>query len=237
MKRLLIILLILFVYAHPVCAYDLPENISVSDYSGVISDGAKNYMKSGNDILFKHTQAKIIFTIVPSTDGIAVEEYCNNLYEQWDIASIGRNNSVFFVVDTDKNEYDFIVGSNINFALTDSEINEFIIESFEPYFSKGEYEKAFLYLFNSIGTWYESHYNELNLNLDQNIEKYIGGTITADKDKPKSNLWIWLTVIGIIVAIIITFKIKHNIGVKIRKMEREKIRRKYKLDIDKIVNP
>ncbi|MBQ4630704.1 MAG: TPM domain-containing protein [Clostridia bacterium] len=236
MKRFFVALLLIISIAAPTFAYSKPANVSVSDYCGILSDSSKNYIKSKNDVLFSQTEAKIIFVVVPSTGGLTIEEYCNNLYSQWEISSIGRNNSIFFVVDAKKKEYDFIIGNNISLALTDIQVYDFILNKFEPCFETKEYEKAFLGLYNALGKWYENHYNALNLNLDENLDKYTSGKTTADKEKPKSNLWIWIT-LGVCVALLITvYKIKHKVELRIRRHEREKLRRKYKIDIDKIVN-
>ena len=236
MKKILMIFLLILSFAIPANAYSKPENISVSDYSGIISDSAKNYIKSKNDVLYKETKAKIIFVTVPSTDELSTENYCNKLYTDWQISSLGRNNSIFIVINSSKKEYDYVIGDNISLALTDVQLSEYIINDFEPYFNTKQYEKACLSLFNKIGKWYETNYNGLSLNLDENMDKYIGGETTPDREKPKSKMWIWLTISGTFVVLIIGFKIKHSIHVKLRKMEREKMRKKYKIDIDKIVN-
>ena len=239
MKKTYILLVLVFILSVlPCCAYAIepPENISVSDYAGVMTDSSKSYIDSKNDILFAAAQAKIVFVTVNSTDGMSISDYTDLLYKEWGIASIGRRNSVFVVIDTQKREYDFVQGKNIHLSLTDTVVYDCLIQSFEPFFSVGEDNKAILSLYNALASWYESHYTNLTLNLDSNIDSYLYGEKTPDKMIIKNYTWIWITAIVCLVLLIIVLKIKRNIELKIRQHERRRLKKKFQIDIDKIVN-
>ena len=49
-------------------------------------------------------------------------------------------NNINTVEDTKKEEYSFLIGRSIRLALTESEMYKYIVDSFEPYFDKKEYE-------------------------------------------------------------------------------------------------
>lgn len=217
-------------------AHVKPENISVSDYSGVLSDGVKDYIKSRNDILSNRVEAKIIMVTTESTDGYPIDEYCRNLYNNWKIYNLGRNNNIFFVIDTLKNEYSFVRGNAIKLAVTEQEIYQYIIDSFEPFFSKSNYDKAVMSLYNALGSWYENEYNNLDLNLDNHIQKYLTGVKSKDSDPKESKMWIWITVAIFVVIAIILLKIKRNIELRYRQMQRRRLRKKFQIDVDKLVN-
>ena len=217
-------------------AHIKPDDISVSDYSGVLSDGVKSYIKSKNELLSASTGAKIIFVTTEGTDGAEIDEYCKKLYASWGISSLGRNNNIIITIDTNKKEYSFERGRGIRLAIAEDEIYQYIIDSFEPYFANENYDKAVMSLYNALGSWYENQYSGLKLGLDDNIQKYTGGNKTKDTDPQKSMLWIWITAGVVVVACIVLLKIKRNIELKYRKIQRRRLRKKFQIDVDKIIN-
>lgn len=217
-------------------AHEKPEEISINDYAGVLADSAKSYIKSKNDILYSHTEAKIVFVTTESTEGMNISEYCEFLYSDWGISRLGRRNSIFIVIDASSKEYDFIRGNNLRYAITDAEIYKYMVEYFEPYFAEGSYNQAVLSLYNALGKWYEQHYNSLSLGLDENVDRYSYGEKNKDEDKEESKLWLWIAIAVCVTVLIIALKIKRNIELKIRQHERRRLKKKFQIDIDKIVN-
>lgn len=233
----LCILAILLVCTVPASyAHAKPDEISVSDFSGVLSDTAKSYIKSKNDILYSHADAKIIFVTTESTDGMGINDYCETLYSNWGISYLGRRNSILIVIDTVGKEYAFVRGRNMRFAITDTQLYKYMVDYFEPHFANDSYDKAVLTLYNALGNWYEQHYNNLSLGLDENVERYMYGEKTKDKELVQSKLWLWIAIGVCLVLLVIVLKIKRNIELKVRQHERRRLRRKFKIDIDKIVN-
>lgn len=240
MKKLLYIISIaLFIsILLPFCAsaHSAPEEFSVHDFSGVLSDGIKDYIKSKNDILFSETQAKIIFVITESSAGQNINEFCEDLYSKWGIARTGRRNSIFIVADTKKEEYSFLIGRGIRLAMSDSQMYKYIVDNFEPYFAKKDYDKAVFAMYNAVAKWYEDRYESLNLELEDDVFKFMGGTKTKDKEPKTNKLWLWIVLIICLILTIVVLKIKRNIELKIRQHERRRLRKKFKIDIDKITN-
>ena len=238
MKKIIYILLIVMLSMHVVSvgAYEQPWEISVTDYSGVIANSAKEYIKSKNENLFSQCEAKIIFVTVPTTDGADIDDFTASLYSEWKVAKLGRGNSVFFVIDTEKCEYSFYIGKNIRYVLTETDVYKYIVDCFEPYFSNKQYSKAVLSLYNAVGGWYEEKYNNVSLSLDDNIDKYTSGKSSKDLDISKDYFWVWIGLGAGVVLLLVGLKIKRSIQLRIRKMERRRLKRKFKIDIDKIVN-
>lgn len=234
--KILVFIVVLSFFAFPVNAHVKPDDISLNDYSGVISDGVKSYVKANNTQLFSQTGAKIIFVSTDSSQGMSALEYTKNLYSSWNISGIGRNNSVFVVMCTDTNDYSIIQGKNIRRILNDSILYEMVSKDFEPYFANGDYDSAVMSLYNCLGKWYSNHYSGLSLNLDDNFGKYKTGLKTPDTEEKPSRLWLWIFVAVSFIMIILFFKIKRNLEFKIRQRERIQKRKTRKLDIDKIIN-
>ena len=234
--RIFLFIIILSFFALPVSAHVKPDDISLNDYSGVISDGVKSYIKANNTQLFSQTGAKIIFVTTNSSQGMSTLEYTKNLYSSWDISDIGRNNSVFVVMCTDANDYSVIQGKNIRRVLNDSILYEMMSNDFEPYFANGDYDSAIMSLYNCLAKWYSKHYSGLNLNIDDDFDKYKTGVKTADTEEEPSRLWLWIFIFVSFIMLITFFKIKRNLEFKIRQRERIQKRKTRKVDIDKIIN-
>lgn len=234
--RIFLFIVIQSFFVLPVSAHVKPDDISLNDYSGVISAGVKEYIKSNNTQLFLQTGAKIIFVTTNSTQGMSALEYTKNLYSSWDISDIGRNNSVFVVMCTDTIDYSVIQGKNIRRILNDSVLYEFISKDFEPYIANGDYDSAVMSLYNCLAKWYSDHYSGLNLSLDDNFGKYKTGVKTADTEEEPSRLCLWIFIFVSFIMLITFFKIKRNLEFKIRQHERIQKRKTRKVDIDKIIN-
>ncbi len=217
-------------------AHVRPEEISVNDYAGILTDSSKSYIKSKNDILFSHTQAKIIFVTTESTEGQSINDYCSQLYSDWGMSRFGRRNSFFVVVDASKKEYSFLRGKNLRYAISESEAYKYMTDYFEPYFAQDNYDKAVISLYNALAKWYETHYNNLNLGLDENIDRYTYGEKTKDEDVVESKLGLWIGALACAVIIIVALGIKRNMELKMRQNERRRLRKKFQIDIDKIIN-
>ena len=233
-SSLCIIICLLSLVLSDAFAHTKPQKVSVSDYSGVLSDTVKEYINAKNDILFEKTEAKIIFVTTETTDGLTINEYTQKLYDDWDIGYLGRKNSIFIVIDTQTAEYSFVRGKNIRYAFPDSEIYQYFITCFEPHYAEGSHDKAVMLLYNAFGKWYESHYNDLSLKLDENISRYMYGIREKEPEITQSNLWMWILLVVCIAFLIVAFKIKRDYELRIRKSERRKQKRKQQLDIDKI---
>lgn len=235
-KYLFVFLLIMTLMPINVSAHTKPDDISFSDFSGIVSDGAKDYVKSKNNVLFAATGAKIIFVTTDTTDGLSANEYAKNLYSLWNIGQLGRGNSVLIVMSAKTKDYGVIQGKNINRVLTDSVLYKCIAEAFEPNFAKENYDDAVLTLYNKLGRWYEENYSGLNLYLDSNIDKYKTQTITKDTEKTINPIYLWIGFALLVIIILTAYKVKRHKDFKSRQKERKLKRKRVKANIDKIVN-
>ncbi len=239
MKKFLCSLLFIIVLLSFLClhtfAHAKPEQISINDFSGVISDTLKEYITAKNDILFEKTQAKIIFVTTEDTENLSINEYAQKLYSDWNVGYIGRKNSIFIVIDTEKSEYAFVRGKGIRYALPETEIYQYMINHFEPHYSAGSNDKAVMSLYNALGRWYEDQYNGLSLSLDDNIDSYMYGIREKEVDIKESKFWVWVSLAVCIIIFFVVLKIKRDYRLRMRKNERRKLKKKQQVDIDKIV--
>ena len=218
-------------FAHPV-----PDEISFLDYSGVISNGVKDYVKTKNEVLFEKTEARIIFVTTDSTDGMDINTYTKNLYSAWNLNRFGRGNSILTVICPTTDEYSVTQGKNIKRVLTDTVLYEIISAEFEPQFASGDYNRAILNFYNALGRWYEEKYTDLDLSLDDKYHRYITKKVSKDYDNDATNILAWIAGIVGFIMVVIFFRIKRHSDFKTRQYERKIRRKKSKADIDKIVN-
>lgn len=230
------VIFVLSFFTLNVFAHLKPDEVSISDYSGVISQGTKDYVKTKNTTLYSYTEAKIIFVTTDEMGVLEANEYAKKLYSSWNIANLGRGNSVFVVMSPKESDYSIVQGKNIKRILTDELLTEMIANNFEPHFEKGNYDDAVLSLYNTLGKWYEQNYNGLNLELSDNFEIYKTGKKLADVPKKPDRTWIWLSFGVTVLVVIVFFNIKRRIDFKTRQTERRVKRKRNKADIDKIVN-
>ncbi len=233
-----IVILVLIFACFGICAkaHIKPNEISVSDYSGVISEGIKNYIKEKNEILFEKTEAKIIIVTSDTTNGTDANKYAQSLYSSWNIGRLGRGNSIFVLIAPKSDDYAIIQGKSIRRILGDSELYGFISSDFEPYYTGGEYDEAIFMLYNRIGKWYEEKYDDLNLNLSENYAMHKSGEKIKDIDKDPMKVLVWIAAAVVLIMTAIFFRIKRKVDFKARQQERRIKRKRSKADLDKIVN-
>ena len=133
--------------------FDVPDNISVNDYSGVLSEQTKSYISGCNDALMSSTGSKVIFVTVPTTEGESIDEYASRLYNSWAVKNIGNGTSTFIVYATDDMQYWVIVSDNLKSALTSDIINEYLMEHTEPDFAAKNFDSAARKTYNAFNSW------------------------------------------------------------------------------------
>ncbi len=138
--------------------FDVPENISVNDYSVVMQPGTKTYIRQCNNTLMDSVGAKVIFVTVPTTGGESIDSYAKRLHSAWGVSSIGKDSSTFVLLATEDMEYWAIVGDHIKSALTDETVDEIMLKYTEPDFSQRNFDAAIEKTFDAISSWYTTAY-------------------------------------------------------------------------------
>ena len=226
----LVIMLLLMqtVVCRAVNIFDVPPVISVNDYSVVLNENTKNFIKETNEKLFETIDSKVIFVTVPTTGEESIDEYCNRLYEAWGVSSIGDSSSTFVLLSTEDMEYWAIVGQHLSSALTRQDLEKILIAYMEPEFAKGNFDGAVKNTFTAITNWYTGHYN-LSVMSDAGDE-----TQNTPQAKSQSSGAFWKVFRVIILIAIIAFAgysiIRRRLrlyAVKQRKKDRIQSYRKY----------
>ncbi len=138
--------------------FDVPENISVNDYSVVMQPGTKAYIRQCNNSLMDSVGAKIIFVTVPTTGGESIDSYAKRLRSAWGVSSIGDDSSTFVLLATEDMEYWAIVGDHMKSALTDEALDDILLKYTEPDFAQRNFDAAIEKTFDAISSWYTAAY-------------------------------------------------------------------------------
>ncbi|MBQ7901591.1 MAG: TPM domain-containing protein [Clostridia bacterium] len=173
--------------------FEVPETISVNDYSGVIQPSTKTYIQSRNEVLMNETQSKIIFVAVPTTGNERIDEYAKRLYKAWSVAYIGDNSSVFILLATDDMQYWPIVGSHIESAMTPDIVDDYLLRFLEPDFANRDFDAAIRKTYDALADWYSDTFNTALANTPNT---------NADSDNAKSGVS-FVSVIGIVLKILL----------------------------------
>src|SRR5699024_10105348 len=93
----------------------------VYDEEGVLSSDTKQFIIDVNK-QYEQTKEKpqIVVAVVPSLQGIPIEEYTVKLFEKWKIGNQTEDNGVLILLSTQDREIRFEVGYGLEGALTDS---------------------------------------------------------------------------------------------------------------------
>lgn len=147
--------------------FDVPDTISVNDYSVVMNEETKSYIRGCNDALMANTESKIVMVTVPTTGEEPIDKYATRLYSAWGVKNAGNNTSTFVIIATDDMEYWVIVGENLKSALTPDIINNILIENMEPDFANRNFDQAIRKTYNAINSWYsKTFHTPVNNNSD-----------------------------------------------------------------------
>ncbi len=139
--------------------FDVPDTISVNDYSVVMNEETKSYIRGCNDALMASTESKIIIVTVPTTGEEAIDEYATRLYNTWGVKNAGNNTSTFVLLATDDMEYWVIVGENLKSAFTADMVNSILLEYMEPDFAVRNFDQAIRKTYNAINSWYSKTFH------------------------------------------------------------------------------
>ena len=229
-RVLYLVLILIFINSVAFAAvdiFDVPENISVNDYSVVMNEDTKSHIRSSNEKLYEATQSKIIFVTVPTTGKESIDEYAHRWYDAWGVSAIGDSSSTFVLLATDDMDYWAIVGSHLSSALTRETLEKMLITYMEPDFAVRNFDGAIKNTFSAISNWYTSHYN-----FSQDAQTDDAAALSKESDKGSSALGIALSIILTLalIAIICYTLVRRKIrlyAVEQRKRERIQSYRKY----------
>jgi uncharacterized protein len=116
----------------------------VNDFAALLDAGARAEL----DVLLRETEqattAEIAIATVTSLDGLTVEDYANQLFQEWGIGKKASDNGVLVLVAPNEREMRIEVGYGLEPVLPDGLAGEIIRTEFLPEFKSGNYGAGIL---------------------------------------------------------------------------------------------
>jgi uncharacterized protein len=148
MKRLIIAALLtlsLALSGGVVLAADFPKPEGyVSDFAGLLSQGAGSLLEAQLSRLEKDTGAEVAVVTVTELGGTTVEDYAVRLFEEWGIGKKNEDNGVLFLVALIDRKVRIEVGYGLEPVITDGRAGRILDDDVLPFFKSGDYEAGII---------------------------------------------------------------------------------------------
>lgn len=128
----------------------------VLDQANLVSPAAESRLEALSAAVDKATSAEIAVVTVKSLDGMSIEQYSNELFNQWGIGKRGVNNGVLLLVARKERRARIEVGVGIEPVLTDGRCGEILARYLTPEFRKKNYEAGIVAAVEEIARTLES---------------------------------------------------------------------------------
>ena len=122
-------------------AFPKPDGV-VTDLAAVLTPAAKADIESRICEVEQRTTAEVAVAIVPSLDGLTVEDYASRLFQQWGIGQKASDNGVLILVAPAEHKIRIEVGYGLEPILPDGLAGEIIRNQALPAFRNGDYPQG-----------------------------------------------------------------------------------------------
>lgn len=137
---------------------DPPANGYVADYADVLEKETEDYIIELNQVLQQATGAQIVVVTVDFTDGMSLEEYAYNIFNEWGIGDKEKNNGLLLLLSIGNDDYWARQGKGLENALTSAMLGEYLYQELEPDFAQGQYDAGVKKVFDSFYAWFVNYY-------------------------------------------------------------------------------
>ena len=154
-------LFIIISTAARVYAADLPDPMAdfyVNDYAEVLSQETKDHVIAINDSLCAQTGAQVVVVVRDFLDGMNIEDYGYNLFNQWEIGSSEENNGVLLLLAIGEDDYRITLGRGAESILSMNFLTAVRDQCLEGPFSEGDYDRAVTQTVDAIAAKLAEYY-------------------------------------------------------------------------------
>lgn len=154
-------LFVFFSTAARVYAADLPDPMAdfyVNDYADVLSEETKDHVIEINDSLYAQTGAQVVVVVRDFLDGMGIEDYGYNLFNQWEIGSGEEDNGVLLLLVIGEDDYRITLGRGAESILSMNFLTAVRDQCLEEPFSKGDYDSAVTQTVDAIAAKLAEYY-------------------------------------------------------------------------------
>jgi uncharacterized protein len=116
----------------------------VSDFAGLLSQGARSLLENQLSSLEKDTGAEVAVVTITDLGGTTVEDYAVRLFEEWGIGKKSEDNGVLFLVALIDRKVRIEVGYGLEPVITDGRAGRILDDDVLPFFKSGDYEAGII---------------------------------------------------------------------------------------------
>lgn len=114
----------------------------VNDDAGILSNETKQYIINTNIELEQKTGAQIVVVTVKSLDGMNIEEYANQLFNNWGIGDEKKDNGLLLLCSYGDREFRVEVGYGLEGILPDGKTGRMQDEYIIPYLKEDNFDEG-----------------------------------------------------------------------------------------------
>lgn len=154
-------LFVFFSTTAQVYAADLPDPMAdfyVNDYADVLSKETEDHVIEINDSLYAQTGAQIVVVVRDFLDGMSIEDYGYNLFNQWEIGSSEEDNGVLLLLAIGEEDYRITLGRGVESILSVNFLTAVRDQCLEEPFSAGDYDSAVTQTVDAIAAKLAEYY-------------------------------------------------------------------------------
>lgn len=136
------IIAVLFVF-NVAQAYVYPQiQTRVNDYANILSPSVKASLEAKLEQYDNETSNEIVVAIVSSMEGIDIDTYRFELFNEWRLGKEKNDNGILLVISIEEKKVGIEVGYGLEGALTDSIAGSIIRDEITPSFKEGNYDQG-----------------------------------------------------------------------------------------------
>ena len=152
---MLIILIIPVFAAIP----EASDSFFVNDVADVIDADTETYIVEAAGNLYTETGAQVVVATVNFTDGIEIENYAMQLFNEWGIGSVDRNNGLLILLVIGNEDYWVTPGEGFEELFSGGKLKVILDEYMEPDFAVGDYDAGVRKTFDAVLEELELYYS------------------------------------------------------------------------------
>ena len=135
-----------------------PANGSVADLAGVLESATVERIVSKGKTLTDATGAAIVVVTVDFLNGMDIDDYATQLFNDWNIGDARENNGLLVLLAIGEEDYYLLQGAGLQSALSSSTLSEYAWDYLEDDFAAGNYDAGVNKLYDVLYEWFEDYY-------------------------------------------------------------------------------
>lgn len=136
-----VLLLVLLAMPRAAMAIEIPYLTGrVNDNAGILSEQARQSLSEQLKAHEERTGNQVVVLTTPSLQGESIEDYANQVFNEWKLGQQGQDNGILIVVVPDERRMRIEVGYGLEPTLTDLQAGRIIQDIMAPRFREGDYD-------------------------------------------------------------------------------------------------